>query len=72
MTASWVVNVSERRGDVARIYQSPSHERAADARSLAAIILGRPEVIGDGPWTEPIAGGQRTVSVEHAFNGCLF
>ncbi len=72
MTVSWVVSVSERRSDVARTYQSPPHESAADARALAAIILGRPQVIGDGPWREAIPGGQRTVRVEHTYDGRLF
>ncbi len=49
MTVGWVVSVSERRSDMARSYQSPPHESAADAHVLAAIILGRLGVIGDGP-----------------------
>ena len=72
MTVGWVVKASERRSDVARSSQSPPHESAADARSLAAIILGRPQVIGDGPWREAVAGGRRTVRVEHAHDGRLF
>lgn len=72
MIVSWVVSGSERRSDVARIYQSPPHKSAAEARSLAAIILGRPQVVGDGPWQEAIPGGQRTVRVEHTCDGRLF
>jgi hypothetical protein len=29
-------------------------------------------VIGDGPWQEAIPGGQRTVRVEHTYDGRLF
>jgi len=65
MTKTWVVSVGERRCDVVRTYQSPPHECAADARALAAIILGRPALIGDGPWWEAIAGGHRTVRIDH-------
>jgi len=72
MTASWVVSVSERRNDIARSYHSPPHETVADARALAAIILGRSLVVGDGPWQEAIAGGRRTVTVEHMHDGHLF
>jgi hypothetical protein len=67
-----MIAASERRGDITRSYRSPPHERAADARSLAAIILGRSVLIGDGPWQEAIAGGQRTVTIQHTSNGRLF
>ena len=69
---SWVVSVSERRSDAVRIYQSPPHESAADACMLAAMILGRLQVSGDGPWQDAIPGGQRTVRVDHTYNSRLF
>ena len=69
---SWVVSISERRHDVARTYHSPPHESVVDARALAAMILGRPFITGDGPWCEAIPGGRRTVSVENTDDGRLF
>lgn len=58
-TVCWVVSVSERRSDVARSYRSPPHESAVDARSLAAIILGRLQVraTGGGGRRSPAARG---------------
>lgn len=69
---SWVVRVSEHRHEHARAYDSPPHEHAADARTLAAIIRGRAQLTGAGPWREAIPGGQRTVSVQHTYDGRLF
>jgi hypothetical protein len=68
----WVVSVSECCNDVARTYHSPPHGNAADARVLAAMILGRPQVTGEGPWQEAIAGGRRTVSVKRTHDGRVF
>jgi hypothetical protein len=72
MTVGWVVSVSQRRSDVSRTYQGPPRESAAAAHALAAIILGRSQVINDGPWREPIPGGQRTVRVQHTYDGRVF
>jgi hypothetical protein len=72
VTVGWVVCVSERRSDVACAYQSAPHQSADDANGLAAIILVRPQVIGDGPWHEAIPGGRRTVRVAHTHDGRLF
>ena len=49
-------------------YTSPPHERA-DALTLVALLLGRPpQPNGDGidprSWSCPLAGGQRTVTLD--------
>jgi hypothetical protein len=48
-------------------YTSPPHERA-DALTLVALLLGRPHPNGDGiepsRWSCPVAGGQRTVTLD--------
>jgi hypothetical protein len=48
-------------------YTSPPHERA-DALTLVALLLGRPHPTGDGidpsSWSCPLAGGQRTVTLD--------
>ena len=45
-------------------YTSPPQEYD-DALVLAGILLDRPEGLsGAGPWFRPIAGGQRSVSLE--------
>ena len=49
-------------------YTSPPHERA-DALTLVALLLGRaPHPDGDGiepsSWSCPLAGGQRTVTLD--------
>ncbi len=49
-------------------YQSPPQPRA-EAMSLIRILLGRseePPADERGPWTCPIAGGRRTVTLERA------
>jgi hypothetical protein len=43
-------------------YVSPAQDRGA-AVELIRLVLGRDEVIGDGPWQTVIAGGQRTVTL---------
>ena len=55
-------------GHAGREYTSPPHERA-DALTLVALLLGRPpHPNGDGiepsSWSCPLAGGQRTVTLD--------
>ena len=55
-------------GHGGREYTSPLHERA-DALTLVALLLGRPpHPDGDGiepsRWSCPLAGGQRTVTLD--------
>jgi hypothetical protein len=54
-------------GHDGREYTSPPHERA-DALTLIALLLGRPTQ-SDGhevsSWTCAVAGGQRTITLEH-------
>jgi hypothetical protein len=55
------------RGDAS--YQSPPQARA-DALNLVRLLLGRNEAptSSEPRWTCPIAGGQRTVTLQHAPN----
>jgi hypothetical protein len=43
-------------------YVSPPQDRGA-AIELIRLVLGRDEVVGDGPWQTVIAGGQRSVTL---------
>jgi len=57
-------------GHDGREYTSPPHERA-DALALVALLLGRtPESDDDGTeqnsWSCPLAGGQRTITLDPA------
>jgi hypothetical protein len=46
-----------------RTYRSPA-QPLEDARCLAALLLDRGgELVGDGPWRRPLAGGQRHVTI---------
>ncbi len=45
-----------------RYLSPPQSER--DARALIALLLGRPACEGQGPWRQPVAGGQRLVELE--------
>ena len=46
-----------------RTYRSPP-QPLDDARCLAALLLDRGgELVGDGPWRRPLAGGQRHVAI---------
>ena len=52
-------------------YESPPQPRE-EAMSLIRILLGRseePPADEERPWTCPIAGGQRTVTLTRATNG---
>ncbi|MDP2709649.1 MAG: hypothetical protein Q8O56_00400 [Solirubrobacteraceae bacterium] len=58
-------------GRPARGYRSPPQELDA-ARCLAALLLDRSgELVGDGPWRRPLAGGQRHVAIVLAAPGQL-
>lgn len=59
------VTVVEQRGeDIRELRVGPIGE--GDARTLAALLLGRATVPadGDGPWRGAVAGGSRTVRLE--------
>jgi hypothetical protein len=50
-------------GRAARAYRSPP-QSLEDARCLAALLLDRgADLVGDGPWRRPLAGGQRHVAI---------
>ena len=52
-----------------RSYRSPP-QGLEDARCLAALLLDRgDELVGDGPWRRPLAGGQRHVAIVLAAPG---
>ena len=54
-----------------RGYRSPP-QPLEDARCLAALLLDRGEdLVGDGPWRRPLAGGQRHVAIVQARTGQL-
>ena len=58
-------------GRPARAYRSPP-QPLEDARCLAALLLDRGEdLVGDGPWRRPLAGGQRHVAIVKAAPGQL-
>jgi hypothetical protein len=66
---SWVVIVSEHRnsaltGSAAVNYQSPAHESRDEALLLVELLNGAAPV-GEGPWPDALAGGQRTVGLRH-------
>ena len=53
-------------GHDGREYTSPPHQRA-DALALVALLLGRPaqpDANGDCSWSCPLAGGQRTITID--------
>ena len=53
-------------GHDGREYTSPPHQRA-DALALVALLLGRPaqpDAIGECIWSCPLAGGQRTITID--------
>lgn len=56
--------VEERGTDLRELRVGPLGE--ADARVLAALLLGRAAVPADdgGPWRGAVAGGSRTVALE--------
>lgn len=58
--------VEHRGGEVRELRVGPIGE--ADARLLAALLLGRSAVSEDdgGPWRGAVAGGSRTVALEQA------
>ena len=64
----YVVLVDDRvngplTGRADRTYRSPA-QPLEDARCLAALLLDRGgELVGDGPWRRPLAGGQRHVAI---------
>lgn len=54
-------------------YQSPPQPRE-DALSLVGLLLGRneaPQTTDEPRWTCPIAGGQRTVTLQSAPSGAV-
>lgn len=56
-------------GRPAREYRSPP-QSLEDARCLAALLLDRGgELVGEGPWRRPLAGGQRHVAIVLASDG---
>jgi len=58
-------------GRPTRDYRSPP-QSLEDARCLAALLLDRgDELVGDGPWRRPLAGGQRHVAIVRAAPGQL-
>jgi hypothetical protein len=67
----WTIRVSDDvdpriAGHSGCSYSSPPQPRA-DALALVALLVGRPvEAANSERWTHPIAGGQRTVSLESA------
>ena len=53
-------------GHDGREYTSPPHQRA-DALALVALLLGRPaqpDANGECSWSCPLAGGQRTITLD--------
>ena len=53
-------------GHAGREYTSPPHQRA-DALALVALLLGRttqPDGNGECCWSCPLAGGQRTMTLD--------
>ncbi len=55
-------------GHDGREYTSPPHQRA-DALALVALLLGRtaqPDANGESSWSCPLAGGQRTITLDPA------
>ena len=55
-------------GHDGREYTSPPHRRA-DALALVALLLGRPaqpDGNGECSWSCPLAGGQRTITLDPA------
>ena len=53
-------------GHGGRHYTSPAHHRS-DALILVALLLGRPaqpDAIGECIWSCPLAGGQRTITID--------
>lgn len=52
-------------GRAAHFYRSPA-QTLESARCLAALLLDRDELDGDGPWRRPLPGGQRHVSIVRA------
>ncbi len=58
-------------GRPARGYRSPP-QSLEEARCLAALLLDRGgEIVDDGPWRRPLAGGQRHVEIVQARPGQL-
>lgn len=63
----YVVEVTDQRsrpltGRHDARYVSPPQDRDS-AVQLIRLVLGRDDVVGDGPWQTVIAGGQRTVEL---------
>lgn len=65
----YIVKLEDRRnadlsGRPGCRYESPPHE-LEDARRLVGMMLDRPaeQIIGEGPWRRPIAGGERTATL---------
>ena len=53
-------------GRPARSYRSPP-QRLEEARCLATLLLDRgDELVDEGPWRRPLAGGQRHVAIVRA------
>jgi hypothetical protein len=58
-------------GRPTRTYRSPA-QPLDDARCLASLLLDRgSELVGEGPWRRPLAGGQRHVAIVLAPTGPL-